>query len=78
MKFKDEVLLLGGLRHANIVALIGAVWEVELMALVMEYCANGMSSSMLVAQGAKYTWQSPLLKWCINIAQAVKFLHAAE
>ena len=77
-RFKDEIFLMHDLKHENIVLLIGACWEEDLMALVMEYCANGMSSSMLVAQGAKYTWQSPLLKWCINIAQAVKFLHAAE
>jgi hypothetical protein len=46
-KFKEEVLLSGDLRHPNIVTMVGACWETSLMALVMEYCENGMSSDLL-------------------------------
>jgi uncharacterized protein with ACT and thioredoxin-like domain len=35
-RFQKEILLMGDLRHQNIVTLIGAVWEKDLMGLVME------------------------------------------
>lgn len=77
-RFKEEVLLNADLRHTNIVTLVGAVWEVELMALVMEFCEKGMSSTLLEREGHNFSWQDPLHKWSLEIAQAMKYLHQAK
>ena len=42
-RFREEILLSGDLHHANVVNMVGAVWEKELMALVMEFCEKGTS-----------------------------------
>jgi hypothetical protein len=75
-RFKEEVLLSGDLSHSNIVTMVGACWETGLMALVMEYCSKGMSSEVLESEGHLFNWDDPLLKWCLDVAKAVKYLHA--
>ena len=74
-KFKEEVLLSGDLRHPNIVTMVGACWEVDLMALIMEFCEKGMSSVVLETEGVNFEWDDPLLKWAMDIARAMKYLH---
>ena len=37
-RFRAEILLSGDLHHDHIVVMVGAVWDAELMALVMEFC----------------------------------------
>ena len=58
-KFRAEILLLGGLRHSNIVVLVGACWSTELMALVMEFCERGESSAVMKASGKDLSWDDP-------------------
>ncbi len=76
MHFREEILLMADLRHANIVVLIGACWEEKLMALVMEYCELGMSSTVLKSEGKNFSWDDPLLKWCMDISRAISYLHS--
>ena len=64
------------LHHANIVVLIGACWEESLMALVMEFCEKGMSSSVLKREGSSFSWEDPLLKWSLDITRAMQYLHS--
>jgi len=52
-RFMDEVLLAADLRHQNVVNMVGACWDKDLMALVMEFCEKGMSSSVLKVRRAK-------------------------
>lgn len=52
--------------------MIGACWEIELMALVMEFCEKGMSSTVLLTEGTNFTWDDPLLKWCLDLCKAMK------
>ena len=40
-RFREEILLMSDLRHPNVVYMVGACWEKELMALVLEYCQHG-------------------------------------
>jgi len=77
-KFRAEILLLGGLHHANIVVLVGACWSTELMALVMEFCERGESSAVMKASGEDLGWDDPLLMWMTDIAKAVQYLHCTS
>jgi serine/threonine protein kinase len=77
VRYKAEILLMADLHHANVVALVGAVWETDLMALVMEYCENGMSTDVLSDESVALTWADPLLRWTIDITKAMKYLHAS-
>ena len=40
-RFRAEITLMSDLRHQNVVFMVGACWEKELMALVLEYCQHG-------------------------------------
>jgi hypothetical protein len=78
-RFKDEIFLMHDLKHENIVLLIGACWEEDLMALVMEYCANGTAEDVLLGpEGESFTWTDPLLKWCCDVGRAVKYALRAQ
>ena len=58
-RFKHEIMLMGGLRHQNIVTMVGCCWEKDLMALVMECCEKGMSSDVLKFEGDNLSWDDP-------------------
>ena len=75
-RFREEILLTGDLRHANVVTMVGACWEADLMALVMEYCDKGMSSELLRSEGAHFSWDDPLLKWLMDVSKAMCYLHS--
>ena len=77
-RFRAEILLLKDLRHNNIVTLVGACWERALMALVMEYCEKGMVSEVLIAEGEFFSWDDPMLKFCMDIARAMRYLHGVR
>jgi serine/threonine protein kinase len=55
--------------------MVGAIWCKDLMALVMEFCEKGTSVDVLKKDGASFTWDDPLLKWCTDTAKAMKYLH---
>jgi len=74
-RFKEEILLNGDLHHGNVVNMVGAVWDKDLMALVMEYCEKGTAFDVLQKDGASFSWDDPLLKWCSDTARAMKYLH---
>jgi hypothetical protein len=75
-RFREEILLMADLHHTNIVVLIGACWEESLMALVMEFCEKGMSSSVLKKEGSSFSWEDPLLKWSLDVTRAMQYLHS--
>jgi len=74
-RFKAEIFLMNDLRHQNIVTMVGACWEEDLMALVMEFCAKGTSTEVLKTEGANFTWDDPLLKWCLDVSRGMSHLH---
>ena len=63
------------LHHSNVIQLVGACWEKDLMALVMEFADRGMSSAVLKEEGLNFSWDDPLLKWCMDTARALRYLH---
>ncbi|GMI41402.1 hypothetical protein TeGR_g6334 [Tetraparma gracilis] len=74
-RFQHEILLMSDLRHQNIVALVGACWGKDLMALVMEFCEKGMASDVLKNEGSTFSWDDPLLKWALDVARGMEYLH---
>ncbi|GMI22399.1 hypothetical protein TeGR_g2569 [Tetraparma gracilis] len=74
-RFQHEILLMSDLRHQNIVTLVGACWGKDLMALVMEFCEKGMASDVLKEEGSTFSWDDPLLKWTLDVARGMKYLH---
>ncbi|GMH71595.1 hypothetical protein TrRE_jg5529, partial [Triparma retinervis] len=74
-RFQAEILLMADLHHTNVVQLVGACWEKDLMALVMEFCEKGMSSEVLEMEGVNFSWDDPLLKWCMDTGRAMRYLH---
>ena len=74
-RFRTEILLMADLHHSNVIQLVGACWEKDLMALVMEFAERGMSSAVLLEEGLNFSWDDPLLKWCMDTARALRYLH---
>jgi len=74
-RFQAEIMLMGGLRHQNIVAMVGCCWEKDLMALVMEYCEKGTSTDVLRAEAGNLTWDDPLMKWLLDVSRGMGYLH---
>ncbi|GMI24151.1 hypothetical protein TrCOL_g9603 [Triparma columacea] len=74
-RFQAEILLMADLHHTNVIQLVGACWEKDLMALVMEFAEKGMSTEVLVEEGVTFTWDDPLLKWCMDTSRAMRYLH---
>jgi len=77
-RFQAEILLMSDLHHSNIVQLVGACWEKDLMALVMEFCEKGTSTEVIAAEGTTFSWADVLLPWCLNTASAMKYLHGVK
>jgi len=74
-RFQDEIMLMSGLRHQNVVTMLGCCWEKDLMALVMEFCEKGTSTEVLKAQGDHLSWDDPLLKWLLDVSRGMNYLH---
>jgi len=73
--FQGEIMLMSGLRHQNVVTMLGCCWEKDLMALVMEYCEKGTSIQVLKVEGDRFTWDDPLLKWLLDVSRGMNYLH---
>jgi len=58
-RFQGEIMLMSGLRHQNVVTMVGCCWEKDLMALVMEFCEKGTSTDVLKAEGDHLAWDDP-------------------
>jgi len=74
-RFRDEIILMSDLRHPNVVFMVGACWEKQLMALVLEFCALGTASDNLKAD---CSWDDPLLKWSKDVAAGISYLHSVS
>ena len=48
------------------------------MALVMEFCEKGMVTEVLVSEGQFFSWDDPMLKFVLDIARAMKYLHGVH
>jgi len=75
--FLQEVEILQGLRHPNIVQLMGVTWNeaTETAALVLELVSLGSLRAVLANTNMNLSWEDPLAKVSIDIAKGMSFLH---
>ncbi|GMH79298.1 hypothetical protein TL16_g08097 [Triparma laevis f. inornata] len=74
-RFRDEIILMSDLRHPNVVFMVGACWEKQLMALVLEFCQLGTASDNLKPE---CSWDDPLYKWAKDVAAGIGYLHSVS
>ncbi len=72
--FKLEVAVLASLSHASIVKFHGAVFDEEKLAYVLEYCANGSLSYLLVRDDVEMLWERRI-NWAKQVAEGLAYLH---
>ncbi|KAM3200056.1 hypothetical protein P3L10_032417 [Capsicum annuum] len=73
-----EVVLLGQLRHPNLVKLIGYCWENEQRLLVYEYMTRGNLENQLFRRcSTSLPWLSRM-KIALDAAKGLAFLHEEE
>ncbi|GMI38889.1 hypothetical protein TeGR_g4621 [Tetraparma gracilis] len=78
-RFRGEIMLMHDMVHSNVCQMVGACWDRQLMALVMEFCANGSVEDLLRRDEAKaFSWDDPILKWCKDIARGMNYLHTVD
>ncbi|GBG25058.1 Protein kinase, putative [Hondaea fermentalgiana] len=77
IQFITEVKILKGLRHPNIVQLMGVTWEreSEMVGMVLELMSRGSLRSVLSDRRMLLTWEDPKAKLAIDIAKGMAFLH---
>lgn len=80
-RFRFECFLLKNLRHPNVVELVGVVWDVSMLACLLEFVSNGTLGEWLYRDGKntrgddKLSWKDPLLKVAQQVALGVQYLH---
>ena len=75
-RFRHECLFMKELKHENIVMLIGALWQKDLICCVLEYCERGNLSDYLEAN-PNLSWQTEKLRIMQEIARGMNYLHTA-
>ncbi len=73
--FKLEVAVLASMGHPSIVKFHGAVFEDEKLAYVLEYCANGSLSFLLVRDDVEMLWERRI-GWARQVAEGLAYLHS--
>ncbi|XP_059287495.1 serine/threonine-protein kinase RIPK-like [Lycium ferocissimum] len=78
MEWLTEVVLLGQLRHPNLVKLIGHCWEDEQRLLVYEYMARGNLENQLFRRCSSSLPWLTRMKIAVDAAKGLAFLHGEE
>ncbi|CAN4115597.1 unnamed protein product [Withania somnifera] len=78
MEWLTEVVLLGQLRHPNLVKLIGYCWEDEQRLLVYEYMARGNLENHLFRRCSSSLPWLTRMKIAVDAAKGLAFLHGEE
>ena len=71
-RFKEECELMLGLRHPNIVQLLGGAWSDSdtNVCLVLEFCPNGALDDLLEKSEVPLTWLDRKLPIAMGLARA--------
>ncbi|XP_070016613.1 serine/threonine-protein kinase RIPK-like isoform X2 [Nicotiana sylvestris] len=78
LEWLTEVVLLGQLRHPNLVKLIGYCWEDEQRLLVYEYMARGNLENQLFRRCSSSLPWLTRMKIAVDAAKGLAFLHGEE
>lgn len=79
-EFIAEVKILKGLRHPNVVQLMGVFWQeaTEMAGMVLELMGRGSLRSVLLDRRIALLWEDPKAKLAVDIAKGMAFLHAQK
>ena len=77
-RFKEECELMLGLRHPNIVQLLGGAWSDSdtNVCLVLEFCPNGALDDLLEKSEVPLTWLDRKLPIAMGLARAMAYIHS--
>lgn len=78
IEWLTEVVLLGQLRHPNLVKLIGYCWEDKQRLLVYEYMARGNLENQLFRRCSSSLPWLTRMKIAVDAAKGLAFLHGEE
>jgi Amt family ammonium transporter len=75
-RFKAELVLCRDLRHPNIMQVLGGCWDsADTVMLMTEFCEKGSLSKLLRREGSGHKLMTTKLRWCVEIAKAMCYLH---
>ena len=82
-RFRFECFLMKNLRHPNLVALVGVVWDDFMLGCVLEYVENGSLEDHLAKDekrpvDKKMTWRKEMLRFATEAALGVEYLHCTR
>jgi len=84
-RFRFECFLMKGLRHTNVIALEGVVWDDTMLACILEFAPNGSLEDNLRADfpkklydPTKLTWRNNIYNWALGVATGVSYLHGSR
>ncbi|XP_045128415.1 serine/threonine-protein kinase Nek4-like isoform X3 [Portunus trituberculatus] len=72
---RQEVRILAGLRHPNIVSYKGSFEVGRRLNLLMGYCAGGDMASLIKRQRGQLFPEVKIVRWLIQITMALQYLH---
>ncbi|CAK9207071.1 unnamed protein product [Sphagnum troendelagicum] len=76
--FAKEVMMLGTVKHQNVVRFVGACWKPLVWCIVTEYAKGGSVRSFLCRQ---QSWAVPLklaVKQALDIARGMEYFHSLD
>jgi len=79
-EFRKEVLLMSQLRHPNIIALLGALWNEKIVGIVLEFAEKGSLAGVMrnPTISKPLTWFDPLLRIVTEVAMGMNYLHTTS
>ena len=74
-RFRQEIIVMSGLRHPQLALFYGATWEPPHVCLLMELFERGSVFDVLRDVSTPLSFADPLLKWAQECAAGLAFLH---
>ena len=76
-EFRHEVMLSVQLDHPNLILVLGAMWDEDMIAIVIEY-AEGGSLDYAKKRSKNWNWTDPLFKIATGTCRGIAYLHSAS
>ena len=66
------------LRHPNVIALLGAIWDAKMVGILLEYASKGSLDDLIKTnelRRSNFSWSDPMLRIVTEIAMGMNYLH---